>query len=292
MAREYQISSHTSEKSGKRRSRPVHEGHLRSLDAFRYSISRRSLRRAARVLRSPTRPRRPRPTEGTTPPHGPFRKGYSWLPEFAHSSCPPPRSRPFPAPLENRFRRRLPPCSARRPAASGNRPGRVDARRFRRGLGTVHPGPSRKQGRRRWLRRRSPRQAGRERRRLPGLPVRRPRRPGLRTGRPHDEPARSGGVGRAGRTVLEGDGRRRGRYRGVDRHRPPGSRRAGCENPFLRTTPDASRAAPELPGLRLRTVAIAADDVLVVLRDAGTTGLDLDALAVDAWRHAAGPLGR
>ncbi|MFE5505112.1 hypothetical protein ACFQ73_21300 [Amycolatopsis japonica] len=49
---------------------------------------------------------------------------------------------------------------------------------------------------------------------------------------------------------------------------------------------------PELPGLRLRTVAIAADDVLVVLRDAGTTGLDLDALAVDAWRHAAGPLGR
>ncbi|MEU8418311.1 hypothetical protein AB0C24_36410 [Amycolatopsis japonica] len=49
---------------------------------------------------------------------------------------------------------------------------------------------------------------------------------------------------------------------------------------------------PELPGLRLRTVAIAADDVLLVLRDAGTTGLDLDALAVDAWRHAAGPLGR
>ncbi|MER7864340.1 hypothetical protein ABTX61_34900 [Amycolatopsis japonica] len=49
---------------------------------------------------------------------------------------------------------------------------------------------------------------------------------------------------------------------------------------------------PELPGLRLRTVAIAADDVLVVLRDAGTTGLDLDALAVNAWRHAAGPLGR
>ncbi len=49
---------------------------------------------------------------------------------------------------------------------------------------------------------------------------------------------------------------------------------------------------PELPGLRLRTVAIAADDVLVVLRDAGTTGLDLDALAVTAWRHAAGPLGR
>ncbi|MFD5248251.1 hypothetical protein ACFWIW_27185 [Amycolatopsis sp. NPDC058340] len=49
---------------------------------------------------------------------------------------------------------------------------------------------------------------------------------------------------------------------------------------------------PELPGLRLRTVAIAADDVLVVLRDAGTTGLDLDALAVAAWRHAAGPLGR
>ncbi|WP_181776582.1 hypothetical protein [Amycolatopsis pittospori] len=49
---------------------------------------------------------------------------------------------------------------------------------------------------------------------------------------------------------------------------------------------------PELPGLRLRTVAIAADDVLVVLRDAGTTGLDLDALAVAAWQHAAGPLGR
>ncbi|MBB5850600.1 hypothetical protein ACFQ05_32970 [Amycolatopsis umgeniensis] len=49
---------------------------------------------------------------------------------------------------------------------------------------------------------------------------------------------------------------------------------------------------PELPGLRLRTVAIAADDVLVVLRDAGTTGLDLDTLAVAAWRHAAGPLGR
>ncbi|EMD25378.1 hypothetical protein [Amycolatopsis azurea] len=49
---------------------------------------------------------------------------------------------------------------------------------------------------------------------------------------------------------------------------------------------------PELPGLRLRTVAIAADDVLVVLRDAGTTGLDLDALAVAAWHHAAGPLGR
>ncbi|KZB79733.1 hypothetical protein [Amycolatopsis regifaucium] len=49
---------------------------------------------------------------------------------------------------------------------------------------------------------------------------------------------------------------------------------------------------PELPGLRLRTVAIAADDVLVVLRDVGTTGLDLDALAVTAWQHAAGPLGR
>ncbi len=49
---------------------------------------------------------------------------------------------------------------------------------------------------------------------------------------------------------------------------------------------------PELPGLRLRTVAIAADDVLVVLRDAGTTCLDLDALAVAAWQHAAGPLGR
>ncbi|MFD5095622.1 hypothetical protein ACFWMR_33825 [Amycolatopsis thailandensis] len=49
---------------------------------------------------------------------------------------------------------------------------------------------------------------------------------------------------------------------------------------------------PELPGLRLRTVAIAADDVLVVVRDAGTTGLDLDALAVTAWQHAAGPLGR
>ncbi|MEV7549753.1 hypothetical protein AB0N89_09040 [Amycolatopsis sp. NPDC089917] len=49
---------------------------------------------------------------------------------------------------------------------------------------------------------------------------------------------------------------------------------------------------PELPELRLRTVVIAADDVLVLLRDAGTTGLDLDALAVAAWQHAAGPLGR
>ncbi|WP_410659331.1 hypothetical protein [Amycolatopsis sp. lyj-112] len=49
---------------------------------------------------------------------------------------------------------------------------------------------------------------------------------------------------------------------------------------------------PELPGLRLRTVAIAADDVLVVLRDAGSTGVDLDTLAVTAWRHAANRLGR
>ncbi|WP_370963071.1 hypothetical protein [Amycolatopsis sp. cg9] len=48
----------------------------------------------------------------------------------------------------------------------------------------------------------------------------------------------------------------------------------------------------ELPGLRLRTVAIAADDVLVVLRDAGATDLDLDALAVAAWQHAASRLGR
>ncbi|KDN17364.1 hypothetical protein [Amycolatopsis rifamycinica] len=48
----------------------------------------------------------------------------------------------------------------------------------------------------------------------------------------------------------------------------------------------------ELPGLRLRTVAIAAGGALVLLRDAGTTGLDLDALAVAAWQHAAPRLGR
>ncbi len=42
----------------------------------------------------------------------------------------------------------------------------------------------------------------------------------------------------------------------------------------------------------LRTVAIAADDVLLVLRDAGTTGLDLDTLAVAAWQHAGPRLGR
>ncbi|MGW5743891.1 hypothetical protein [Amycolatopsis sp. NPDC003861] len=46
------------------------------------------------------------------------------------------------------------------------------------------------------------------------------------------------------------------------------------------------------PGLRLRTVAIAADGVLVLLRDAGATGLDLDTLAVAAWQHAAPRLGR
>ncbi|SEF21454.1 hypothetical protein SAMN05421837_101872 [Amycolatopsis pretoriensis] len=45
-------------------------------------------------------------------------------------------------------------------------------------------------------------------------------------------------------------------------------------------------------GLRLRTVAIAADDVLLVLRDAGATDLDLDALAVAAWQHAGPRLGR
>ncbi|MFJ9786549.1 hypothetical protein ACIRSS_43760 [Amycolatopsis sp. NPDC101161] len=45
-------------------------------------------------------------------------------------------------------------------------------------------------------------------------------------------------------------------------------------------------------GLRLRTVAIAADDVLLVLRDAGATGLDLDTLAVAAWQHAGPRLGR
>ncbi|MGW5724294.1 hypothetical protein ACWEVP_49595 [Amycolatopsis sp. NPDC003865] len=45
-------------------------------------------------------------------------------------------------------------------------------------------------------------------------------------------------------------------------------------------------------GLPLRTVAIAADDVLLVLRDAGTTGLDLDTLAVAAWQHAGPRLGR
>ncbi|MFJ7214543.1 hypothetical protein [Amycolatopsis sp. NPDC098790] len=45
-------------------------------------------------------------------------------------------------------------------------------------------------------------------------------------------------------------------------------------------------------GLSLRTVAIAADDVLLVLRDAGATGLDLDALAVTAWQHATPRLGR
>ncbi|WP_328455951.1 hypothetical protein [Amycolatopsis sp. NBC_00438] len=48
----------------------------------------------------------------------------------------------------------------------------------------------------------------------------------------------------------------------------------------------------ELPGLRLRTVAIAAGDVLVLLRDAGATDLDLDTLAVTAWQHAAPRLGR
>ncbi|MEV6824683.1 hypothetical protein [Amycolatopsis sp. NPDC051102] len=48
----------------------------------------------------------------------------------------------------------------------------------------------------------------------------------------------------------------------------------------------------EVPGLRLRTVAVAAGDVLVLLRDAGTTGLDLDTLAVTAWQHAAPRLGR
>lgn len=47
-----------------------------------------------------------------------------------------------------------------------------------------------------------------------------------------------------------------------------------------------------LPGLRLRTVAIAAGGVLVLLRDAGATDLDLDALAVAAWQHAAPRLGR
>ncbi|WP_410674298.1 hypothetical protein [Amycolatopsis sp. cmx-4-68] len=47
-----------------------------------------------------------------------------------------------------------------------------------------------------------------------------------------------------------------------------------------------------LPGLRLRTVAIAADDVLLVLRDAGPTDLDLDTLAVTAWQHAVPRLGR
>lgn len=46
------------------------------------------------------------------------------------------------------------------------------------------------------------------------------------------------------------------------------------------------------PGLRLRTVAIAAGGVLVLLRDAGATDLDLDALAVAAWQHAAPRLGR
>ncbi|MEV7098235.1 hypothetical protein AB0M80_35885 [Amycolatopsis sp. NPDC051045] len=45
-------------------------------------------------------------------------------------------------------------------------------------------------------------------------------------------------------------------------------------------------------GLRLRTVAIAAGGVLVLLRDAGATDLDLDALAVAAWQHAAPRLGR
>jgi hypothetical protein len=47
-----------------------------------------------------------------------------------------------------------------------------------------------------------------------------------------------------------------------------------------------------LPGLRLRTVAIAADDVLLVLRDAGATALDLDSMAVAAWQHALPRLGR
>ncbi|MDQ7804458.1 hypothetical protein Q5425_11990 [Amycolatopsis sp. A133] len=47
-----------------------------------------------------------------------------------------------------------------------------------------------------------------------------------------------------------------------------------------------------LPGLRLRTVAIAAGGVLVLLRDAGATDLDLDTLAVAAWQHAAPRLGR
>ncbi|WP_410586580.1 hypothetical protein [Amycolatopsis sp. lyj-23] len=47
-----------------------------------------------------------------------------------------------------------------------------------------------------------------------------------------------------------------------------------------------------LPGLRLRTVAIAADGVLVLLRDAGATDLDLDTLAVAAWQHAVARLGR
>lgn len=48
----------------------------------------------------------------------------------------------------------------------------------------------------------------------------------------------------------------------------------------------------EVPGLRLRTVAIAAGGVLVLLRDAGATDLDLDTLAVAAWQHAAPRLGR
>jgi hypothetical protein len=48
----------------------------------------------------------------------------------------------------------------------------------------------------------------------------------------------------------------------------------------------------DVPGLRLRTVAVTAGDVLVLLRDAGTTGLDLDTLAVAAWQHAAPRLGR
>ncbi len=46
------------------------------------------------------------------------------------------------------------------------------------------------------------------------------------------------------------------------------------------------------PGLRLRTVAIAAGGALVLLRDAGATDLDLDTLAVAAWQHAAPRLGR
>jgi hypothetical protein len=47
-----------------------------------------------------------------------------------------------------------------------------------------------------------------------------------------------------------------------------------------------------LPRLRLRTVAVTAGDVLVVLRDAGATDVDLDSLAVTAWQHAFPRLGR
>ncbi|MDT8915447.1 hypothetical protein [Amycolatopsis sp. PS_44_ISF1] len=71
----------------------------------------------------------------------------------------------------------------------------------------------------------------------------------------------------------------------------PGPVVPGAETLSYRQVLTLPGQPPEVAGLRLRTVAIAADDVLVVLRDAGDTGLDLTALAVAAWSHAGPRLG-